>query len=93
MTRIDVGFEVKQLQKSNLTDRWDKSQSEEMDQQTLFIPLEPFEIALIYLGSTRKNLLMPSKETIILRATIVFNMIVLAILFGCQSMKQNEYEQ
>ena len=45
MTRIDVGFEVKQLQKSNLTDRWDKSQSEEMDQQTLFIPLEPFEIS------------------------------------------------
>ena len=44
MSRIDVGFEVKQLQKSNLTDHWDKSQSEEMDQQTLFIPLEPFEI-------------------------------------------------
>ena len=36
---------------------------------------------------------MLSKETIILRATIVFNMIVLAILFGCQLMKQNEYEQ
>ena len=36
---------------------------------------------------------MPSKENIILRATIVFNMIVLAILLGCQSMKQDEYEQ
>ena len=36
---------------------------------------------------------MPSKENIILRATIVFNMIVLAILLGCNWMKQNEYEQ
>ena len=36
---------------------------------------------------------MSSKETIILRATIVLNMIVLAVLFGCQSMKQDEYEQ
>ena len=45
MTRIDVGFDIKELQKSNLNDQWVESLAEVVDQQTLFIPLEPFEIS------------------------------------------------
>ncbi len=45
MSRIDLGFEVKEVQKSSLTDSWVESLTEEIDQQTLFIPLEPYEIS------------------------------------------------